>query len=243
MAIRQKPRRVGASLFNEKSNDISYQTHRLIAESHRFIGQSSGIVPFLCQAVERISEGCGQLIIFNANASYSTVSNRPQSARFYVECNHMKYGSLICFSSPSITQDDLFFRDMQALAVACATILYLIEQTMMVCRQQHTYDLQRCACLTKKERAVLTCMGHGLSREEIATALVIRPSTVKTHRQRIFEKLGVKSDNDAILMGYSVGLFSPIEHIVRPEPDWSAVHGSCSPPTNDSYRHLTALSY
>ncbi len=138
----------------------------------------------------------------------------------------MKYGSLICFSSPSITQDDLFFRDMQTLAVACATILYLIEQTMLVCRQ-HTYDLQQCAFLTKKEREVLTHMGHGLNKEEIATTLDIRPNTVKTHRQRIFEKLGVKSDSDAIMMGYSVGLFSPIEHIVRPEPDWSAIHADC----------------
>jgi DNA-binding NarL/FixJ family response regulator len=111
---------------------------------------------------------------------------------------------------------------MQALAVACATILYMIEQTLLVCRQQHTYDLQRCAFLTKKEREVLTCMGQGLNREEIATALVIRPVTVKTHRQRIFEKLGVKSDSDAIMMGYSVGLFSPIEHLVRPEPNWPA---------------------
>ncbi len=139
----------------------------------------------------------------------------------------MKYGSLICFSPPSLTQDVLFFRDMRTLAVACATILYLIEQTMLVCRQQHTYDLQRCASLTKREREVLRCMGHGLSREEIATALIISPTTVKTHRQRIFEKLGVKSDSDAIMMGYSVGLISPIENVVRPEPDWSAIEADC----------------
>ncbi|MHB8597956.1 MAG: hypothetical protein ACYDER_14220 [Ktedonobacteraceae bacterium] len=36
----------------------------------------------------------------------------------------------------------------------------------------------------------------------------------------------MKSDSDAILMGYCVGLFSPIEHIVRPEPDWSAIRDS-----------------
>ena len=236
MAIRRKPRKTRAPLPNEKNNDISYQTHRLIAESHRFIGQRTGIVPFLCQAVERISESSGQLIIYSSNTVYATVSNRSQIASFNIECNGMKYGSLLCFSSPSTAQDDLFFRDMQALAVACATILYMIEQTMLVCRQQHTYDLQRCVLLTKKEREVLTCMGHGLSREEIATALVIRPITVKTHRQRIFEKLGVKCDTDAIIMGYSVGLFSPIAHMVRPEPDWSAIR------TNDNHRYLTTFS-
>ncbi len=223
MATRQKPRRTRATHSSEKDNDIPYQTLLLIAESHRFIGQRTGIVPFLCQAVERISKGCGQLIIYSTNALYATVSNQTQKASFNIECNSMKYGSLVCFSSPSIAQDDLFFRDMQALAVACGTILYMIEQTMLVSRQQPACDLQRCTFLTRKEREVLTCMGHGLNREEIATALVIKPITVKTHRQHIFEKLGVKKDNDAIMMGYSIGLFSPIAHIIRPEPDWFTI--------------------
>lgn len=224
MATRQKTRRTRTLLSNDQNNDISYQTLLLFTECHRFIGQRTGIVPFLCQAVERISRGCAQLIIYSTNAVYATASNRTEEATFCVECNHMKYGSLICFSSPSITRDDLFFRDMRVLAIACATILYMIEQTMLVSIQQPTCDLQRCTFLTKKEREVLTCMGHGLDREEIATALMISLSTVKTHRQHIFEKLGVKSDNDAILMGYNAGLFSPIAHILRPEPDWSAIH-------------------
>jgi LuxR family maltose regulon positive regulatory protein len=52
---------------------------------------------------------------------------------------------------------------------------------------------------TPREREVLQLMRRGLSNAEIATSLVISPSTAKAHVHHILEKLGVRSRVKAIL--------------------------------------------
>jgi DNA-binding NarL/FixJ family response regulator len=54
--------------------------------------------------------------------------------------------------------------------------------------------------LTKREKEILKAMTVGLSNQEIADKLFISESTVKTHINRIFKKLGVKNRAKAILM-------------------------------------------
>jgi DNA-binding NarL/FixJ family response regulator len=63
--------------------------------------------------------------------------------------------------------------------------------------------------LTSREREVLTLIAKGLSNAEIAAALFVGQSTVKTHINNAFAKIGVTNRADAVRYAYRAGLADP----------------------------------
>jgi two-component system, NarL family, response regulator LiaR len=60
--------------------------------------------------------------------------------------------------------------------------------------------------LSKRELEVLQLMAQGLSNKEIAERLFVSLSTIKTHANNLFEKMGVERRTQAISQGKQLGI-------------------------------------
>jgi DNA-binding NarL/FixJ family response regulator len=62
--------------------------------------------------------------------------------------------------------------------------------------------------LTERETEVLTCLGEGLSNQQIGKRLHIGETTVKTHVSRVLTKLDLRSRVQAAILAQEAGLVS-----------------------------------
>jgi DNA-binding NarL/FixJ family response regulator len=70
--------------------------------------------------------------------------------------------------------------------------------------------------LTPRETDVLRMVGRGFSNAEIAEALFLGETTVKTHLGRVLDKLGLRDRSRAIAFAYESGLITAGEPGPRP---------------------------
>jgi DNA-binding NarL/FixJ family response regulator len=71
---------------------------------------------------------------------------------------------------------------------------------------QHADETPATTPLSKREREILQMVANGSTTKEVARDLGISPHTVKTHLERIFEKLGANDRAQAVAIAIRTGL-------------------------------------
>lgn len=77
------------------------------------------------------------------------------------------------------------------------------------------------AQLTEREREVFRLLALGYRNEDIATTLVLGETTVKSHVQHLYRKLGIRDRVQAVIYAYEHGLLQP----GKPYPERSPTPG------------------
>ena len=80
--------------------------------------------------------------------------------------------------------------------------------TQMFIEEVHLADTEgpRQTPLSKREREILQKVADGSNTRQVATDLGISPHTVKTHLERIFEKLGANDRAQAVAIAIRLGI-------------------------------------
>lgn len=73
-------------------------------------------------------------------------------------------------------------------------------------RMEGTLGSRGSSELTPRESEVLAAMAEGLATKSIARSLGIAPKTIENHKIRVFEKLGVRTQAEAVTVAIGYGL-------------------------------------
>jgi DNA-binding CsgD family transcriptional regulator len=113
-----------------------------------------------------------------------------------------------------------YFPDiLQSFAHTCAVLLAFAEHQELIEHLlgavQPLFPMDLIDRLTRREQDVLLGVIKGRSDTEMAHFLGIEPTTVHTHRKRLYRRLGVHSAQEAILRCFTHRL---VDWLDKPEP-------------------------
>jgi DNA-binding CsgD family transcriptional regulator len=129
---------------------------------------------------------------------------------FSVTCGKYDYGWLGL--APGYLASSFFPSAPQLLAQLCGLVLRLAECQTLVHYQLHQMPaVTRIEPLTPREQEMLLSLARNESEEATAGRLGITLETVRKHRRRLYEHLGVHTAYQAVLHAFALGLLDLLD--------------------------------
>ncbi len=188
---------------------------RLSALHQLLYGQSTDVVERLCQEIMDASQGQVQLVLQRYRYLPSHMPSFPEHSALSLPVVHAgrTYGRLEIGPDPTRPdQPVLAYQKMQVLAIHCAFILYSLE-TAAYFQREYPSPVHLAVSLTPREQEVLELICRGHQRKHIASMLHIKPATVGKICEKMYPRLGVRTEREAIAAAFRLGLSFPIEHL------------------------------
>jgi DNA-binding CsgD family transcriptional regulator len=178
-------------------------------------GQSTDVVERLCQEIMDASQAQVQLVLQKYQYQPSQMLSFPEHGKLSLPVIHAgrTYGRLEIGPDPTRPgQPVLTYHKMQLLAIHCAFILYSLE-TAAYFQREYPLPVKLPVSLTPREQEVLGLMCRGHQRKHIASMLHIKPATVGKICEKMYPRLGVSTEREAIAAAFRLGLSFPVEHL------------------------------
>lgn len=211
VGTRTKTPNLGHMTGADALEDIQHVTD-LLSLSQTLCGQLDGGVEYLCHEVAHITQGRVKLCVSRQKFSKRVKHSSHASLVFPIQFRNTTYGALLVENDMKNTDSPALPHSIiQHLAQICSWLLYTLEQAAFLEGQCQQLDSKVNITLTKREREVVLLMCRGYTQDEIAESLSISPSTVRKHKQHIYDQLGVHNEREALLMAYHTGLFSIVD--------------------------------
>ncbi|HZU68057.1 MAG TPA: helix-turn-helix transcriptional regulator [Ktedonobacteraceae bacterium] len=194
---------------------------RLLHLRQTLMVEPHAVVETMCHEVALAAAGQAQLRLYSKQGRLTRVPSFWQS--FPVEIDGREYGTLSF--APDATAPDRPVVPVPVAQVAasiCALFLYRIELLLLNKGRSPSGNTSITPTFTPREREVLTLLCRGDDLQAITNALHITEDTAGQHRRRIYTKLGVQNEREAVFAAFSAGLFFPLADLaprILPEHD------------------------
>ncbi len=137
------------------------------------------------------------------------------------DCNHLSV--MVCFNSPIPVVDDLRRQLLDRnLGEMVLFAWYFHAKVIKPMIQMGLRPLIEGAPLSPREKTVIALAACGLTTEQVAAKLCIKPRTAQFHFDAIRTKLGVASREEAVARAVHLGVVDPYDYTLAggdvPEP-------------------------
>jgi DNA-binding CsgD family transcriptional regulator len=197
--------------------DIDYELvlTQLLRCAQEMFGQTEGVVERLVQEIERATGGRMQIRFTQAShiRGSGSLPVLSEVLALPIQLGGRYYGELLIRHDLSRLDEIPWpVTSIQQVALTCAVVLYTLEAAafLQVRRESPAFLL---VSLTRREHEVMTLMCRGEDDGTIAASLHISPATVRSLRERVYNKLHVHNKQDAIIAAFTRGLYSPLDHL------------------------------
>jgi DNA-binding CsgD family transcriptional regulator len=194
-----------------KSSDISpdpaWDDASLLAFRATLSGKTSGVGIYLKSHIVDISQGWLQ-VAFHAGSHPPADSQLPGVFACPVQFKGFVYGTLYT-NHPLYTGEVAaqMRKRMQGTAAACADVLQHLESIIWTHFAEKHPGISIRKPVTRCEHELLTYLNSGLRPQEIPPVLSVSLSTVRTHLQHAYDKLGAHGVVPVLAASREAGLF------------------------------------